>query len=199
MEFAEALFRDMSRNNTTRAVEINSRMGSSFLTVSRLTLIGQISAPTPIKSKTLTTLLPITLPSNISVEPLAREEIETASSGALVPKAIMVSPMRVFETLKWVAIEDAPSTSQSAPLIRIMKPIINNMIGRIKSIVFYFFSCYVYIVYNICKKFKMCDIIELRANVAQLFRALPCQGRGRELESLHSHHFCGFRKVRLVG
>ena len=29
----------------------------------------------------------------------------------------------------------------------------------------------------------------LRANVAQLFRALPCQGRGRELESLHSHHF----------
>lgn len=27
------------------------------------------------------------------------------------------------------------------------------------------------------------------ANVAQLFRALPCQGRGRELESLHSHHF----------
>lgn len=27
------------------------------------------------------------------------------------------------------------------------------------------------------------------ASVAQLFRALPCQGRGRELESLHSHHF----------
>ena len=27
-----------------------------------------------------------------------------------------------------------------------------------------------------------------RASVAQLFRALPCQGRGRELESLRSHH-----------
>ena len=26
------------------------------------------------------------------------------------------------------------------------------------------------------------------ASVAQLFRALPCQGRGRELESLRSHH-----------
>ena len=26
------------------------------------------------------------------------------------------------------------------------------------------------------------------AGVAQLFRALPCQGRGRELESLHPHH-----------
>ena len=25
------------------------------------------------------------------------------------------------------------------------------------------------------------------ASVAQLFRALPCQGRGRELESLRSH------------
>ena len=37
---------------------------------------------------------------------------------------------------------------------------------------------------------QYCDIINgvARANVAQLFRALPCQGRGRELESLHSHH-----------
>ena len=26
------------------------------------------------------------------------------------------------------------------------------------------------------------------ASVAQSFRALPCQGRGRELESLRSHH-----------
>ena len=30
----------------------------------------------------------------------------------------------------------------------------------------------------------------MNASVAQLFRALPCQGRGRELESLRSHHFC---------
>ncbi len=30
--------------------------------------------------------------------------------------------------------------------------------------------------------------LTIYANVAQLFRALPCQGRGRELESLHSHH-----------
>ena len=33
------------------------------------------------------------------------------------------------------------------------------------------------------------NLFMTRANVAQLFRALPCQGRGRELESLHSHHF----------
>jgi hypothetical protein len=32
------------------------------------------------------------------------------------------------------------------------------------------------------------DIISPHAGVAQLFRALPCQGRGRELESLHPHH-----------
>ena len=34
----------------------------------------------------------------------------------------------------------------------------------------------------------MYEIIYSRASVAQLFRALPCQGRGRELESLRSHH-----------
>ena len=30
--------------------------------------------------------------------------------------------------------------------------------------------------------------INAYAGVAQLFRALPCQGRGRELESLRPHH-----------
>ena len=41
-----------------------------------------------------------------------------------------------------------------------------------------------------------------RASVAQLFRALPCQGRGRELESLRSHHFYApkkFNRVRTLG
>ena len=54
------------------------------------------------------------------------------------------------------------------------------------------------IIYKIYKKIKICVIIILRrANVAQLFRALPCQGRGRELESLHSHHFCALLFVYL--
>ncbi len=125
---------DISKNNTTRAVEIRSRIGSSFLTVSLLTLMGQMRAATPISSKTLMILLPITLPRSISVEPDARELIATASSGALVPKATTVRPMRVFDTLKLAAIEDAPDTSQSAPLMRKMNPITSSSICKIISI-----------------------------------------------------------------
>ena len=128
ISLAEPLARVTSRNSTTKAVEISRRMGSSFLTVSLLTLIGQNSAPIPISSKTLIMLLPMTLPSNMSVEPDANELIDTASSGALVPNATMVRPIKVLETLKLVAMDEAPSTSQSAPLIRITKPIINSII-----------------------------------------------------------------------
>ena len=128
------LARDISRNNTTRAVEMSKRMGSSFLTVFLLTVIGQIRAPTPISSSILMILLPMTLPSSMSVEPEARELIETASSGALVPNATIVRPIRVLETLKLVAIDEAPLTSQSAPLIRMVKPIIRRAICRIISI-----------------------------------------------------------------
>lgn len=78
-------------------------------------------------NKTFRMLLPITLPSNISVEPLMRELIETANSGALVPNATMVRPIRSLETLKLAAMDEAPETSQSAPLIRIMKPTIRSM------------------------------------------------------------------------
>ncbi len=126
---------EVSKNNTTRAVEISKRMGSSFLTVSLLTLIGQIRAATPMSNRTLIMLLPITLPSSMSVEPEARELIETASSGALVPKATMVRPIRVLLTLKLVAMEDAPETNQSAPLIRMTKPMISNAICKMISIV----------------------------------------------------------------
>ena len=134
MELVAALARDISRNNTTRAVEMSKRMGSSFLTVFLLTVIGQIRAPTPISSSILMILLPMTLPSSMSVEPEARELIETASSGALVPNATMVRPIRVLETLKLVAIDEAPLTSQSAPLMRMAKPIIRRAICRIISI-----------------------------------------------------------------
>ena len=124
----------ISRKSTMRAVEIRSNIGSSFLTVSLLTLIGQMSAPTPISSSTLIILLPITLPSSMSVEPEARELMETASSGALVPKATIVRPIKVLLTLKLVAMDDAPSTSQSAPLIKIIKPMISNATCKIISI-----------------------------------------------------------------
>ena len=126
--------RDISRNSTTMAVEMSRRMGSSFLTVSLLTLIGQIRAAMPMRRRTLMMLLPITLPRSISVEPEARELMETASSGALVPKATTVRPIRVLETLKLVAMDEAPETSQSAPLIKRTKPIISNATCNIISI-----------------------------------------------------------------
>ena len=67
-------------------------------------------------------LLPTTLPIKMSVLPLKRDENETASSGAPVPKATIVSPIRSLLTLKLEATDEAPSTSQSAPLMRKTKP-----------------------------------------------------------------------------
>ena len=108
-----------------RAVEINSRSGSSLETVSFLTLIGWMTAAIPISNKTLMILLPMTLPMRMSVLPLISDEKETANSGAPVPKATIVRPMRSLLTLKLEATDEAPSTNQSAPLISKMKPMIS--------------------------------------------------------------------------
>ena len=69
-------------------------------------------------------LLPMTLPMRISVLLLMSDEKETASSGAPVPKATIVRPINSLLTLKLEAIDEAPLTSQSAPLISKMKPMI---------------------------------------------------------------------------
>ena len=113
---------------TMRAVEIRSRRGSSFETVSFLTLMGLMMAAIPIKRSTLMILLPMTLPMRMSVLPLMSELNETASSGAPVPKATMVRPIRSLDTLKLDATEEAPSTSQSAPLMSKTKPTMSNNI-----------------------------------------------------------------------
>lgn len=124
-----------SSSNTMSAVEIRSRRGSSLETVSLLTLMGRIMAAIPIRSKTLIMLLPMTLPTKMSVLPLKSDEKDTASSGAPVPKATMVRPIRSLLTLKFDAIDEAPSTSQSAPLISRIKPTTSNTICKIISIV----------------------------------------------------------------
>ena len=111
-----------SRMRTMRAVEIKSNSGSSFDTVSFLTRMGLMTAATPMRRRTLMMLLPMTLPIKMSVLPVMREEKETASSGAPVPKATMVRPIRSLLTLKLEATDEAPSTSQSAPLMSKMKP-----------------------------------------------------------------------------
>ena len=48
--------------------------------------------------------------------------MDTASSGADVPKATIVSPIIIFGILKFCAIEDAPSTNKSAPFISSINP-----------------------------------------------------------------------------
>ena len=122
--------RGASSTRTIRAVEIKRSNGNSFETVSFWTLIGLMMAATPINNKILIMLLPMTLPSKMSVLPPIREEKETASSGAPVPKATIVRPISSFETLKFEATLDAPDTSQSAPLIKKMKPTMSKMICR---------------------------------------------------------------------
>ena len=79
-------------------------------------------------------LLPITLPRRMSVLPLISDENETASSGAPVPNATIVRPIKSLLTLKLEATDEAPSTSQSAPLMRKMKPRMRNSICRNISI-----------------------------------------------------------------
>ncbi len=112
----------VSRKRKTRPTVVRRRSGSSFEMVFRLILMGLIRAATPIRSKILMILLPITLPRSMSVLPSIIEVMETASSGAPVPKAMTVRPTSCLLTLKLDATEDAPSTSQSAPLIKITKP-----------------------------------------------------------------------------
>ena len=131
--FAMASVREVSKTRTMRAVEMRRSRGSSFETVSFLTRMGWMRAATPISRRTLMMLLPMTLPRRMSVLPFTSEEKETASSGAPVPKATMVSPIRSLLTLKFEATEEAPSTSQSAPLIRKTKPTTSSRICRMIS------------------------------------------------------------------
>ena len=134
MVLPSAFISSVSKKRTMRMVEIRSRSGSSLEIVSFLIFIGKIRAPMPISSRMLVILLPMTLPSSISVVPLMSEEMETASSGAPVPKAIMVSPINIFDTLKCEAAEEAPSINQSAPFIKMMNPTMRSIVCNIISI-----------------------------------------------------------------
>ena len=132
--FASAPAMLVSKTRTMRAVEIKSRSGSSFEMVDFLILIGLIRAATPISRSMFMILLPITFPRSMSVLPLMSEEIETASSGAPVPIATMVSPINCFDILKFEATDEAPDTSQSAPLIKRTKPMTSKVICSAISI-----------------------------------------------------------------
>lgn len=125
-----------SRKRTTKSEEMRIQMGISLRIVSLRMASGRIKAARPRISKILRMLEPMTLPSTMSVEPAARALMETASSGAEVPKAMMVRPMRVLDTLKLVAVEAAPSTKKSAPLMSKTKPTMSKTICKTISISF---------------------------------------------------------------
>lgn len=118
----------LSKNRTTKTEVIRICRGNSFLTVFCFTVKLLIKTATPSMSRPLVMLLPITFPNTISVLPTDRAFRETANSGALVPKATMVKPISILDTLKFWAVEEAPSTKMSAPLINRTKPIINKII-----------------------------------------------------------------------
>ena len=61
----------------------------------------------------------------MSLLPFMAAVILTANSGALVPKATMVSPITNAGILSFFATDEAPSTKKSAPLIKLqMKALI---------------------------------------------------------------------------
>ena len=78
-------------------------------------------------TRRLKILEPITFPTAISLLSAREADKLTASSGALVPKATMVSPMMMVGIRSSLATEELPSTKKSAPLISNTKPAISNI------------------------------------------------------------------------
>ena len=67
-------------------------------------------------------LLPRTLPSAISLDPLNAEKMLMISSGALVPKATTVRPITNAEIFNFAAIDALPRTKISPPTSKIPSP-----------------------------------------------------------------------------
>ncbi len=107
---------------TTSPTTASSAKGISFHVVVRCTVRGITSAHVPKIRRMFAILLPIMFPIAISAEPASADCRETTSSGVEVPNATIVSPITRSDIPKRLAIEPAPSTKKSAPLIRSAKP-----------------------------------------------------------------------------
>ena len=112
----------VTENNTANKVVISIVIGNSFLTVLFLTVREWNIALHPNISKIFKMLEPITFPKTISPLPEINDLTLTANSGADVPKATIVNPINILDTLKLAATLLAPSTKISAPLIKIINP-----------------------------------------------------------------------------
>ena len=104
--------------------------GISLLTVALLTIKGHIIAAMPRINKVLEILEPIMLPKAMPVLPFTLAKALITNSGAEVPKATIVKPIKKLETPYLLAIDEEPSIIMSAPLIRNMKPRMNRIIVR---------------------------------------------------------------------
>ena len=86
---------------------------------------GLISDAIPTARQILAILLPITFPNAMPLKPVIDAFILTAASGALVPIAAKVSPIKSGETLQYIAIFEAPSIKNQPLLLIIQKKLLN--------------------------------------------------------------------------
>ena len=126
--FLILLSKILSDNNTANKVVINMVIGNSFFTVLFFTVRECTMAEQPNINKIFKILLPMTFPKTMSPLPAKIDFTLTANSGILVPKATMVKPINILDTLKFSAIPLAPSTNTSAPFIRITNPNNNKIV-----------------------------------------------------------------------
>ena len=100
----------------------------SLFLFSRVIDTGRSSAVSPRMNRTLNMLEPRTFPTAISAFPANAPVRLTTSSGHEVPKPTMVRPMTNSLTPAFLAMEEAPSTSQSAPRTMSPRPTSSNTI-----------------------------------------------------------------------
>ena len=105
---------------STSMTETARVTGMSRLRFSSVMDTGSITAVIPRMKRALNMFEPITLPIAISALPCMAPVRLTTSSGQDVPKPTIVRPMTNSLTPAFLAIAEAPSTSQSAP--RTMSP-----------------------------------------------------------------------------
>jgi len=121
--FTSAPEKNISNARNKRASDAKNEKGTSLYIVELFACRGYTSAAAPKTSHVFAIFDPITFHKASSVCHLKAERIFTKSSGADVPKATIVSPMTRADIHNLLAIEEAPSTSTSAHLIRTIKPI----------------------------------------------------------------------------
>ena len=118
----------MSRLISRSISDAITAQGISLRTVLVAITIGETMAATPTISSVLKMLLPMTLPTAMSVVPFRAETKLTKNSGADVPMATTVRPITICGTFNRWAIEVAPSVRRSAPHSTNAIPIIINNI-----------------------------------------------------------------------